>query len=392
MNGPPRRLYGVGLADSIGLGMYLAFSAVFLNLAIGLPDYQIGVVLGVSGACAVVGALPLALAAQRFGLRRSLILYFLARGLSLVVLACATRPAVAFAAVGLAGLLSRGTGPLVQAASLAGTDSAGAVRALARLRQLRNAGMAAGSLPAAGAIALAQPWALRGAMLLGGVMFGICSLLSRGLPREGDVRRPARSGAGAGRNARFLAVTVLYGMLILSAILLGVGLPLWIVQHTAAPAWTAGLVGLVNTVLVVVLQIRMSTGSEEPGRARRMLTAGGLLAAAAAVVVPASARTGRGEALALCGVVVVLMTLAELYISAGSMGLALASTPPDRRAVYLATYNLGFAGATVVGPPLVTLGLAAGTAGWLAWAAVFAVVGLSARLLPIGGRLVLAEA
>lgn len=392
MNPPPRRLYGVGLADSIGLGMYLAFSAVFLNLAVGLPDYQIGAVLGVSGGCAVVGALPLAMFAQRTGLRRSLILYFLARGLSFVVLAFATRPLVAFAAVGCAGLLSRGTGPLVQAASLAGADSAGAVRALARLRQLRNAGMAAGSLPAAGAIALGQPWALRGAMLLCGVMFLICSLLSRGLPREGRVRRPVQGGVGVGRNGRFLTVTVLYGTLILSAILLGVGMPLWIVQHTAAPPWTAGFVGLVNTVLVVVLQIRVSTGSEEPGRARRLLTAGGLLAAAAALLVPLSARTGRWPALAVCAAAVVVMTLAELAISAGSMGLALAHTPPDRHAVYLATYNLGFAAATVAGPPLVTLGLAAGAGGWLAWAAAFALAGLAARLLPVARQPVFAEA
>jgi MFS family permease len=223
-------------------------------------------------------------------------------------------------------------------------------------------------------------------------MFLICSALSRGLPREGNVRRPVQGGVGVGRNVRFLTVTALYGALILSAILLGVGMPLWIVQRTAAPAWTAGFVGLVNTVLVVVLQIRMSTGSEEPGRARRMITIGGLLAALAAVVVPASAGAGRWSALALCAVVVVIMTLAELYISAGSMGLALANTPPDRHAVYLATYNLGFAAATVVGPPLVTLSLAAGTGGWFAWAAAFAVAGLAAQLLPVARQPVLAEA
>jgi hypothetical protein len=386
------RLYGVGLADSIGLGVYLAFSAIFLNLAIGLPNYQIGVVLGVSGGCAVVGALPLAMFAQRIGLRRALILYFLARGLSFVLLAFASGPLAAFAAVGLAGLLSRGTGPLVQAASLAGADSAGAVRALARLRQIRNAGMAAGSLPAAGAIALGQPWALRGAMLLCGLMFIVCSLLSRGLPREGAIRRPVRAGAGVGRNVRFLSVTVLYGALILSAIVLGIGMPLWIVQRTAAPHWAAGFVGLVNTVLVVVLQIRMSKGSEEPGRARRMVTAGGLLAALAALLIPASSWGGRWTSLTLCAVVVVIMTLAELYISAGSMGLALANTPPGQHAVYLATYNLGFAAATVVGPPLVTLSLAAGTGGWFAWAAAFAVVGLTAQLLPLDRQLAYAEA
>jgi hypothetical protein len=265
-------------------------------------------------------------------------------------------------------------------------DPAGAVQALARLRLLRNAGMAAGSLPAAAAIGLGEEWVLRAVMLLCGSMFLICSLLSRGLPRTGDIRRPVQGGVGVGRDGRFLAVTAVYGALILSAILLGVGMPLWIVQRTDAPTWTAGFVSLVNTLLVVVLQIPISRGSEDAARARRMMAVGGLLAAAAAATAPFSDRGGRWGALAVCFVAVIIMTFAELYISAGGMGLALAHTPADRRPVYLATYNLGFAAATVVGPPLVTLGLSFGRYGWFAWAAAFAIVAALTRLLPVSSR------
>ncbi|MEW2386649.1 MFS transporter [Micromonospora sp. NPDC047707] len=379
----PRRLYAVGLADSVGLGIYLAFSTVYLNLAVGLPNYQIGVVLGFSGIASVLGALPLAALAQRIGLRRSLILYFLARGISYIALAFAFDAITAFAAVGVAGLLSRGTGPLVQAASVTDAHPAGAVQALARLRLLRNVGMAAGSLPAAAAVALADEWAFRSVMFLCAAMFLTCSVLSRGLPRFGDVSRPAHYGVGVGRDVRFLSVTAVYGALILCVILLGVGMPLWIVQRTAAPAWTAGFVSLLNTLMVVLLQIRMSKGSEDPVRARRMMTSGGLLAAVAAATAPLSTIGGRWQALILCAFVVVVMTLAELYIAAGSMGLALTHTPPESRPVYLATYNLGFAAATVVGPPLVTIGLTAGDHSWFAWAVAFAVVGILARFLPV---------
>jgi MFS family permease len=381
----PRRLYAVGLADSIGLGMYLAFSAVYLNLAIGLPNYQIGFALGLSGVASIAGALPLAALAQRMGLRRSLILYFVARALSYAALAMAWNTASAIAAVTVAGLLSRGTGPLIQAVSVHDADPARAVAALARLRLIRNAGMAAGSFPAAAAVALTDQWALRAAMLLCGLMFSISAVLSRGLPRTGDIKRPVQGG-GVGRNIPFLAVTVVYGLLMLSAILLGVGMPLWIVQNTDAPPWAAGFVTFINTVMVVALQIHMSKGSERPRRARLMMVAGGLLAAVAAALAPLSVVEGQWSALAACVLVVVVMTVAELYISAGSMGLALVHTPADRRPVYLATYNLGFAAATVVGPPLVTIGLAAGTRAWLAWAGLFVVASVAAAFLPLSTR------
>ncbi|ONI77926.1 hypothetical protein ALI144C_31495 [Actinosynnema sp. ALI-1.44] len=378
----------MGLADAIGLGMYLAVSAVYLNVVVGISNHEIGVVLGVSGAASVLAALPLAVFAQWYGLRRSLIAYFAARGLCYLALACAVDLVTAFLAVGLVGLFSRGTGPLVQAATVAGADSAVAVQALARLRMLRNAGMAAGALPAGAAIAAAEEWAFRSVMVTCALMFLGCALLSKGLPRHGEIRQPVRGGAGVGRDSQFLFVTAMYGALVLSAILLGVGFPLWIVQRSNAPAWSAGFVHLANTVLVVTLQVRISTGSERPARARSMMMTGGLLAAVAAATMPLSAFGTSAQALAVLVIVVVVMTFAELYISAGSMGLALAHSPEDRRPVYLATYNLGFAVATVVGPPLVGLGLAAGNLGWFGWAVFFAVTGLLARTLPTQPRAV----
>jgi MFS family permease len=163
-------------------------------------------------------------------------------------------------------------------------------------------------------------------------------------------------------------------------------MPLWIVQHTGAPPWAAGFVTFVNTVMVVALQIRMSKGSERPRRARSMMIVGGLFAAVAAALAPLSVAEGRWPALAACVLVVVVMTVGELFISAGSMGLALVHTPSDQRPVYLATYNLGFAAATVVGPPLVTVGLVAGTRGWLAWAGLFVFASIAAAFLPLSSR------
>ncbi|WP_269859328.1 MFS transporter [Streptomyces sp. RPT161] len=383
-----RRIYAVGLADSTGLGMYLAFSAVYLNQAVRMPNDQIGLVLGITGITSLLGALPIARFAQRHGLRRALWWLFLARAASYVALACAVNLPTAALAAGFGGLLNRGIGPLVQSVLITGTDSAGAVAGLARLRALRNAGMAAGALPSGAAVAIGQQWAYRGVMLAAAAVFVGCAVISRGFSDSGEVKRPAaRRGAGVGRDRVFLLITASYGALTLSAILLGVGLPLWITQRTHAPSWSVGLVQILNTVLVVLLQVRVSRGSQDPRRARAMMLAGGLLAAAGALAAPLTG-FGRG-ALPLAAVVltVLLMTGAELYITSGGLSLALAHTPQERRPVYLATFNLGFAAATVVGPTLVSLGLGLGRPGWFAWALLFALLGLACLALPTAPRL-----
>ncbi|GAA1914719.1 MFS transporter [Streptantibioticus ferralitis] len=378
-----RRVYAVGLADATGLGMYLAFSAVYLNQAVHLSNSRIGLVLGITGVTSLIGALPIARFAQRHGLRRSLCWLFLARAASFVALACAVNLPTAALAAGLGGLLNRGIGPLVQSVLIGGTDSAGAVAGLARLRALRNAGMAAGALPSGAAVAIGEQWAYRGVMVAAAAVFVVCALVSRGFPGAGEVKRPVgRRGAGVGRNRVFLLITASYGALTLSAILLGVGLPLWITQSTHAPSWSVGLVQILNTVLVVLLQVRISRGSEDPRRARKMMLAGGLLAAAGSLAAPLTG-LGRGVVpLVAVVLTVLLMTGAELYITAGGLSLALAHTPQERRPVYLATFNLGFAATTVIGPTLVSLGLGLGRPGWFAWALLFALLGLAALALP----------
>ncbi|MDH6129706.1 MFS transporter [Kitasatospora sp. GP82] len=378
-----RRVYAVGLADSTGLGMYLAFSAVYLHNAVHLPNRQIGVALGVAGLASLLGALPVARFAQRYGLRRSLVVLFLIRAASFAALAAAVDLPTAALAAGVGGLLNRGIGPLIQSVLVAGRDSAGAVDGLARLRALRNIGMAAGALPSGAAVAVGTPWAYRAVMLAAAAVFVVCAAVARGFTGGGEVRQPAgRRGAGVSRNRPFLAVTALFGALTLSAILLGIGLPLWITQNTRAPSWSVGLVQILNTVLVVLLQVRVSRGSEKPRRARRMLLAGGLLAALAAALAPLSGLGGGLSALGVVAAVVLLFTLAELCISAGGTGLALAYTPEGQRPVYLATFNLGFASATVVGPSLVSAGLSLGRPGWFAWAILFVVLGLAALAIP----------
>ncbi|WP_336053996.1 MFS transporter [Streptomyces sp. CA2R101] len=381
--GSPLRIYAVGLLDATGLGMYLSFAAVYLNQALDLSNSHVALILGTAGVGSLLGAIPVARFADRCGLRRALVILFAARALSYVGLSMAAGLWTAMAAAAFGGLLNRGIGPLVQTALIDGLRHEDAVAPLARLRALRNAGMALGALPTGVAVAVGDELAYRAIMGASATVFVLCAVLSWSLPRAASSGARRLGKPGLVGNGPFLRVTALYSALILSAILLGTGMALWITQQTDLPHWMVSTNYVLNTVLVVVFQARLARGSESPLTARRMMVAGGLLAAGGAAV---ASLTGRGDGwppVALMLLAVVLMTGAEIYVMAGATSLALVHTPQEHRSTYLATFNLGFGVATVVGPSLISISLDHDAAGWLAWAVFLALAAVASLTLPL---------
>ncbi|MEU6807658.1 MFS transporter [Streptomyces sp. NPDC046831] len=377
-----RRYYAVGLCDALGLGMYLSLSVLFLNRAAGLTNQQIGIVLGISGVASLLGAMPIARTAERLGVRAVLGALFAIRCAAFLALSAVSSFGQALGAAAAAGLLSRGVGPLIESGLISRVRDAQAVGALARLRTLRNAGMAAGALPAGAAIAAGEAWAYRAVLVASAVLFLCCAAVCRGFPAS--VAAPAGPGGRTRilHNRPFLGITALYGAFTLSALLLGIGMPLWIVQQTQAPSWSVTLIQLLNTVIVVVLQVRLSRGSERLARARALMCLGGLLAGLGALVVPLTALgAGRLDLLVVVGAAV-LLSLGELLITAGTTGAALLHIPQDQKTSHLAALNLGFAVTTVVGPPLISTTVGWDWAGWVGWAALFTTLGLLALRVP----------
>ncbi|MCY0929265.1 hypothetical protein OTB20_24315 [Streptomyces sp. H27-H1] len=377
-----KRFYATGLADAVGLGMYLSLSVLFFDKAVHLPNAQIGLVLGVAGITSLLGAMPIARAAERFGTRTMLTLLYLVRAAAFLALSVSTTFVAALLASAVAGLLSRGISPLIESGLIARAGNEEAVGSLARLRSLRNAGMAAGALPSGAAIAIGEAWAYQAVLALSAVLFLVCAAVCRTFDDSGHTAQGGVSRASVLRDRAFLRITALYGALTMSALVLGLGVPLWVVQETQAPAWTVTLVQVLNTALVVALQVRISKGSEDFGAARRMMRRGGLLSALAALFVPLTAFGGAATDLALVVAAALLFSVGEMYVIAGTTGAALLHIPEGRKPAYLAAFNLGFAVTTVVGPPLITASVGLAGWGWLGWGVYFTAVGLVAMRVP----------
>jgi MFS family permease len=382
-----RRFLLVSLIDSLGTGLFLASSALFFTRVVGVSVAQMGVALSLAGVAGFALSVPVGRIADRVGSRRALIAINLARAAGFAAYLFVGDFATFVVVACVLGIGERSSGPIVQAIVGAFEEGGSPVRTMAAVGVVRNAGFTIGALLATAAIAVNSPTAFRALVLANALSFVFAAVVLarlRLVPNPAPVREASESAMRV-RDPRYLALTVLNGILHLHIVLLAVGLPLWIVTHTEAPEPVVGLAVVLNTVLAITLGVRLSRGVEGVrASAARQLWAGWSLAVCCALIAPTAGLDGAAATMLLLAATVAL-TLGEIWQSLGAWGLAYGLSPEHQRNFYLSVYYLGDAGATIVGPALFTLAvLPAGAPAWLILGAVFAVTGLAVRV--IAGR------
>ncbi|WP_398933527.1 MFS transporter [Streptomyces sp. 130] len=196
---------------------------------------------------------------------------------------------------------------------------------------------------------------------------------AKGPRRGGGTPGPAK---GPWRDRGYLRFVLLDIPMNLDDSVLGVGLPLWLVTRTSAPHALVPAFLVINTVLVVLLQLAVSRRAEGPRKAVRAVALYGVLLFATCALLAASTGCGTWTAAGALLAAAVLVTMAELMRSVSSWELAVLLAPPDERAAYLGVAGMSQSIQKSAGPPLLTgVVMAAGPAGWLALGA--AVAGLS---------------
>jgi dipeptide/tripeptide permease len=132
-----------------------------------------------------------------------------------------------------------------------------------------------------------------------------------------------------------------------------------------------GILFALNTLLVVVLQVRVSRRITSPsGITRSYRTAAiGFIAATACFAFTAGA--GPVLAIVLLVLAVSALTLGEIEVTAGEQFLSTELAPERYRGTYIGVYSSSMSVQQAIGPALVTAVLAAsGRAGWSAIALI----------------------
>jgi MFS family permease len=379
--GPARVLVLCSAIASVGNGLYLAGSAVYFVRVVGLSPAEVGLGLSVAGLAGLVLAVPLGHLADRVGPRG------VAAGLAvikalLLVLACTVGSFTTYVVmIGALGVVESG-GAVARGALVSGLlGRAGRVRVSAYLRAVFNAGFTLGVVGAGLAIAVDRRPAYL-VLLLGNAaaMLLVAGFYLR-LPRVPGVPKspvPHHSWSAL-RDVPYLAVAQVSGLARLGPVIAAVGLPLWLITHTSAPRPLAAWLTVVNTVIVVLFQVRASRGADTvDGASRLQRRTFVTLAVGCAVTGLAGGVRAAPVAAAILAVATVLYSLGEIWGEAARWGLRYELAPDRAQGQYGGAFASGDAVANIAGPTLAAgLPQVLGVWGWAVLAVVF-VAGLLA--------------
>ncbi|GAB2684851.1 MFS transporter [Kribbella swartbergensis] len=377
---PPavRRLVVATLVNTLGNGLYFAIAALYLTRAAGLSVGQVGIGLTVAGLVGLLTSTPLGTVADRLGPNRAYVGFLVLQAITMTALT-QVRSFPVYVVIAAATAIADSGQRGAKGALIAGVSPADQrVRTRAILRVATNIGMAAGMGLAGVVLAVDRREVYVVALLANAATY----LITAGLVRFGmpEVERvPSATGPSALtalRDRPFLVFVALDGILSMHAAMAQVAIPLWVATATDAPRWLIAVLLVLNSVAVVLLQIRVARGTEHlAGAARAGRRAGVLLAVACAVLALTDVTSG-AVTIALLLVAALAHVLGEMLQSAGGWGISFELAPPGAHGQYQGAYAMGREAGDMIAPLLLTtLAINQGWPGWLLTALLFLTAG-----------------
>ncbi len=386
-----RRLLIVSIIDATGNGAFTSASVVLFSVVLDLSAAQIGRGLALGAFVGLFSSVLWGTLADRIGVRTVLLSIQLWRAAAFVGYAFIHDFTGYVAIAVFLGLAERASPPILLSFVTSAVGEQNRVKTAGALRSIRNAGFTLGALLASLALLSPGRTSLMCVVLGNAASFIVAAALLRGIVLRGP-QKPVRKAKGEAPDRvrtrpAFLAATVLTGVLSMHRFILSIGLPLWIVSRHLVPKPMVSVLVAVNTVLVVVLQVRMTRATDDAhGSARALRNAGWMLFCCALLMVAADGHLpiAPWTAGAVLVVATLALTFAEMWQAAGAWGLSLVLSPEASRTRFLSVFNLGTSLLDVAGPFIVTaLVLPAGRTGWVVLGAALLVAGL---LSPTVGR------
>ncbi|MBP0454395.1 MFS transporter [Kitasatospora sp. RG8] len=384
-----RRLAGITLVNTVGSGLSMAVGVLFFTRVLGLSAAQLGLGLTVAGLCGVAASVPAGRAADRWGARPVLVTLVALNAVATAGYALVHSYPAFLALACVVSAVDRGAAATRNALYAEVLPADRRVAGRAYLRVVTNIGICLGTSIGAIALQVDTRQAYLTAILADAVSYAVVAVLFYRLAVPAAARKAAADGQQAGggrkrnpalRDGPFLVVTVLNALLCLQFAMLEVGVPLWVVQHTDAPRITVAATMIVNTVLVIALQVRATRGTEERAGAARACGRAGVILAASCLVIALAHGLPATVAAVVVLAGVALQALGEVLGQAGGWALSYDLAGERDHGAYQGVYNAGSAAALMIGPAVVTTAVIGyGLIGWAALGALLAAAGLAVR-------------
>jgi hypothetical protein len=344
-----------------------------------LTAARTGLAMTIAGLVSLLTTMPIGRMADRHGPREVLRLALLTWAAASAGYVFLAHSFVSFLLVGIVewlALTSTTTGTVALVRRVGGSD---ATTFRSQTTALLNLGMSLGIATAGVALELNTATAYR-ALILGNALSCLigAAVLSR-LPRyEPLPGAREESPFTALRDRAFVAYTALSGALSMQYFVLILLLPAWVVFHTNAPRWTVSAFMIVNTVMVVLFQVRIGK------RVQTLRQGGAAWRRAGAIFLVSCSAMGLAAGLPawaaglLLAAAVIVHTCGEMWQSSGMFALDFGLAPAHAQGQYQGLAGIGnFAGQALSPIILVGLVLSEGRLGFVLLGAWFALLGLA---------------
>jgi MFS family permease len=376
----PRRVFLLAtFINTYGTGLVLTTLTLYAVRVVQLSPARAGLALTIGGLVGMLAAMPIGRLADRRGPRnvyRFVLLVLGAAAAGYVLFAHSFTSFLIVTTVDGAALNASGAANITLLRRVGG---GAATTFRSQMQAVFNMSITLGVATAAVGLELNTVNAYR-ALFLGNALTCLIGVAVLGRLPKYEPLPGAReeSPFTALRDRPFVGYTALSGAMYMQYFVLIVLLPVWVVYHTSAPRWAVSAFVIINTVIVVLFQVRV-------GKTVQTITQGGAAFRRAGVIflVSCSAMglaTGipAWAALLLLAAAVIVHTYGELWQSSGMFALDFGLAPPHAQGQYQGLVSMGnFAGQALSPLVLIGLVLSLGRLGFVLLGAWFALLGLT---------------
>jgi MFS family permease len=382
----PRRPYALAtFIDSCGTGLLLVSMPLYFTRIVHLSAGQVGFGLAIAAAIGLLVGFPIGDLADRIGPLKvamtALVVQF-ASALAFLFI----RDFISFVAVATVDFVSArayhsASGPLLR--RVCGEGDAASFRS--STHAITNLGFSLGFAFCAISIQIGTPTAYHVLIIVNAASFLSAWVILRMLPRYAPLPKPTAAPRwGVLVDKPYVAYTALATAYSLQGNVITLLLPLWVVQETHAPHWCIPLSLVVNTILVVLLQVRVGGRVNTIRQGGSAWSRAGIFFLFSCSAMGFAAGVPGWVALLLMVVGVSLHTFGELWQMAASFALTFGMSPAHAQGQYSGFLGIGGDIGGVLAP-VVLLGivLSLGRPGMIGLGVFFVLVGM---LMPAVAR------
>jgi len=376
-----RKLTFANFINTFGNGMFHTVGIIYFSFTVGLGAHAVAFAFTIGAAVSLAVSVPAGHLADRYSPKLIGIVSFTLQGLILGAQIFTKTWNVFVVLLCLEYFVERfGQNARMSYVAQIG-EGQKRVEARAYMRAVTNLGIGAGTLIAGIALAINTATAYKTMIALDALTFIFAAIAYARVPNiPPTLQEHEKFDWTVLKDHRYIVATALNGGLTLHFLIQNIAIPVWVVQETNAPRWMISVIMLMNTLAIVLFQVRTSKKYTDVRIAVRQFQRASLYVAIACLIYATSTGVNAYLASAILLIAMGAHIAGELVGSNASWMIAMDLADERRQGVYQGIWSMGFGLTDMIGPSiLVALVIGIGQFGWVILAAWFILVGQMMR-------------